>query len=299
MKSPSVTFGLPVYNGELYLRACLESLLAQTFTDFEIIISDNCSTDQTESISHEYAQKDPRIKYFRQSTNLGAAGNFQKVFALGQGYYFKWVAYDDLHSPVFLERCITVLEAQKDVVLCFGGTVIIDAQGEKVADYHDLLKIDSPYPSIRFQHFLRELGLCNSMFGLFRREQLGCTPLIAKFVASDVTMLAELALMGKYYFVPETLFYRRVHAQASASANPNLSGLSSWYDPKNEGRLVLPTWTHFRKYFGAILRVPMSISEKIKCFKALISWAYFEVQDLKQESKVAVFWFWNKKIVRH
>ena len=296
MITPSVSLGLPVYNGEAYLAKCLDALLAQTYTDFELIISDNCSTDKTESICREYAKRDTRIAYYRQKTNLGAAGNFQKVFTLSKGKYFKWVAYDDLHAPQFLERCVNILDTKPEVILCFGDTMIIDAQGKETEMYHDKLHLDSPFPSERFKHFLAELGLCNAMFGLIRKEPLGKTPLIAKFVASDVILLAELSMRGQFYFVRETLFYRRLHAQASGPAHPTLSSLAAWYDPKHNGKLTLPTWTHFRKYLGAIRRVPMSILEKSKCLKILLIWVYYEFQNLKQESQFAFFWFWRQKI---
>ena len=100
---PSVSIGMPVFNGERTLLAALDSLLAQSFTDFELIISDNASTDQTESICREYAARDNRIRYVRQGTNIGAAANFKFVLAEARGEYFMWAACDDMRSPNFVE----------------------------------------------------------------------------------------------------------------------------------------------------------------------------------------------------
>ena len=114
---PRVTIGLPVYNGQNYLVETLESLLAQTYTDFELVISDNASTDRTEAICRQYAAGDARIRYYRNDENIGASANYNRAFELGRGEYFKWAAHDDLLAPTYLERCVEVLDANPDVVL--------------------------------------------------------------------------------------------------------------------------------------------------------------------------------------
>ena len=105
-----VSIGMPVYNGEKFIREALDSLLAQTFTDFELIISDNASTDSTEAICREYAAKDARIRYIRHSENKGPAANFQFVLDGAVGKYFMWAAADDVWHPTFVAKCCTALE---------------------------------------------------------------------------------------------------------------------------------------------------------------------------------------------
>src|ERR1700693_4622631 len=107
---PMVSIGLPVYNGEVYLRQALDSILAQTFSDFELVISDNASTDSTEVICREYAAVDSRIRYRRQTRNRGVTWNFRQVVLLSSGKYFLWTSCDDLLAPNYVERCIEVLE---------------------------------------------------------------------------------------------------------------------------------------------------------------------------------------------
>ena len=104
--APKVSIGMPVYNGEKYIREALDSLLAQTFTDFELIISDNASTDGTEAICREYAARDPRIRYVRQSENRGPTANFHFVLDEAVGEYFMWAAYDDLWGNHFLAQAL-------------------------------------------------------------------------------------------------------------------------------------------------------------------------------------------------
>ena len=102
-KVPQVSIGMPVYNGEPFISEALDSLLDQTFTDFELIISDNASTDSTEAICRQYAAKDSRIRYVRQAENLGAPANFQFVLDQAVGKYFMWAAADDLQTPNYIE----------------------------------------------------------------------------------------------------------------------------------------------------------------------------------------------------
>ena len=118
MNTPKVSIGLPVYNGEPFLSETIDAILAQTFKDFELIICDNASTDDTERICRRYAARDKRISYYRQHHNIGAAGNFNRVFNLSSGEYFKWAAHDDLIAPEYLARCVEILERDRSVVLC-------------------------------------------------------------------------------------------------------------------------------------------------------------------------------------
>lgn len=104
--NPKVSIGMPVYNGEKSIREALDSLLAQTFTDFELIISDNASTDGTEAICREYVERDPRIRYVRQSENRGPIANFQFVLEEAVGEYFMWAAHDDERESFFVRFCV-------------------------------------------------------------------------------------------------------------------------------------------------------------------------------------------------
>ncbi|WNC85999.1 glycosyltransferase family 2 protein [Thermosynechococcus sp. QKsg1] len=113
---PKVSIGMPVYNGAKFIREALDSLLAQTFTDFELIISDNASTDETEAICREYAAKDKRIRYVRQAQNLGAMANFKYVLDEARGEYFMWAAHDDLWESDYLMNATSIL---KDISLSF------------------------------------------------------------------------------------------------------------------------------------------------------------------------------------
>ncbi len=127
--TPRVSVGLAVYNGENYLREAIDSILAQTFTDFELILSDNASTDKTQEICLEYAAKDKRIRYYRNDQNIGGIRNQIRTVELSRGEYYKLAAHDDVCAPDFLEKCVEVLDRDPSVVLCYPKTKIIDENG--------------------------------------------------------------------------------------------------------------------------------------------------------------------------
>ena len=263
---PRVSVGLPVFNGEDYLAEALDSILAQIYPDFELIISDNASTDRTQEICKAYAAKDPRIRYYRNEQNLGAAKNYNRVFELSSGEYFKWVAHDDLCAPEFLERCIEVLDHEPTVVLCYPRTDLIDARGEIQGKYADSLNLRSPKPHERFRQFFDTQGLCHAVFGVIRASVLKKTPLIGNYVASDRVLLGELALHGEFCELSEYFFYRRIHPQISTKANVTENEIAAWFDPGKRNKVLLPRWRRFFEYLRAIKRAPLSWSERVRCY---------------------------------
>src|SRR5262245_34908562 len=125
MRKPRVSIGLPVYNGQQFLEETLNSILAQTYTDFELIISDNASTDRTSEIARAYVAKDARVRYHRNENNLGVAGNYNGVFSLASGEYFKWAPADDTCLPNYLARCVEILDLDSTVVLAYPQTQFV------------------------------------------------------------------------------------------------------------------------------------------------------------------------------
>ncbi|MEZ5815617.1 MAG: glycosyltransferase family 2 protein [Hyphomicrobiaceae bacterium] len=213
-----VSLAVPVYNGQAYLAQTLDSLLAQTFPDFEIIITDNASTDATQEICQSYASRDRRIRYVRNDANLGAAGNFNRGFALSKGEFFKWCAHDDLLSPDFLERCVRALRDDPTAIIAHGRQQLIDAEGRTLSGTTgDLLDIsDATDPAERFGLVFRTQGFDAAMFGLFRSSMLARTSLHRPYYSSDIALLAECALLGRFT-ATEAVFYNREHAVRSVN----------------------------------------------------------------------------------
>ena len=241
MTTPIISIGVPVYNGERYLRATLDALLAQTFTRFELIISDNASTDGTQAVCLEYAAADARVRYYREPVNIGAPRNYQRVLERATAPYFKWANADDLVDPRLLERCLDVLERHPDVALAYARTRLIDADGARLSDYYDNLHLLDRSPAQRFVQVVDRLGYVNVIYGLMRRDVLRRTRLMGLYIGADVVFVAELALYGKLYEVPEILFSRRMHAGAYAELTDPVRRLQ-FYDPQTTRRVATFRW---------------------------------------------------------
>jgi glycosyltransferase involved in cell wall biosynthesis len=214
---PRVSVGIPVYNGERYVAQTIECIVAQSFRDFELIISDNGSSDRTRGICESYAARDARIRYYRNETNRGAAWNHNRVFELSSGKYFKWQCHDDLCHPQFLEKCVAVLDREPAVVLCYSQFVRIDAEGKQVEvkTYGWDPVASSPIPQDgrpheRFRAVIRRMNTCEEIYGVMRADVARQTRLIGSYTQSDANFLAELALRGRFCEIPEPLFYYRL-----------------------------------------------------------------------------------------
>ena len=147
---PTVSIGLPVFNGERYLDATIRSILDQSFTDLELIVCDNASTDATGDICARHAARDPRLLYHRQPRNLGAGPNYDDCFHRSRGRYFKWAAHDDLLAPDYLASAVAALEAAPDAVLCTTGITEIGPEGEELRRYANRFPgVDSPLAAQR------------------------------------------------------------------------------------------------------------------------------------------------------
>ena len=131
MEKVKVSIGMPIYNGEKYLSGALDSLLNQDFKDFEIIISDNASTDYTQRVCLDYSARDKRIKYYKSEVNKGAIWNFNQTFMLSRGEYFMWASCHDIWKPAYISRCVEVLEQESAVVLCYSSADCIGTDGKR------------------------------------------------------------------------------------------------------------------------------------------------------------------------
>ena len=271
MRKPRVALGLPVYNGERYLRKALDSILAQEFADFQLTISDNASTDGTAEICSEYARCDPRVRYFRSETNVGIAPNFQRVFHLSDGEYFKWVVHDDLCGSEFLRDCVDLLdEAPNSVVLVYPKSVQIDEDGNILGPYEDHLVAEEATPSRRLERVLRHSGLCYPALGLHRSSALAKTHLIEGFESSDVVLLAELAMMGQFRQIPRYLYQARVHRGTTFSQYQSKEKFDEKMDVANRGRYVMPRTRQFLEILRAISRVELRRADRLQCAACLM-----------------------------
>ncbi|MGA9115924.1 MAG: glycosyltransferase family 2 protein [Bacteroidota bacterium] len=289
---PKVTVGLPVYNGEQFLRQAVNSILGQTFTDLELVIFDNASADGTESICREYAARDARVRYYRNAANLGAGRNYNLTFEHAAGTYFKWAAHDDYLAPDFIRVCHDVLERNPDAALAFSRMVDVDEEGKVVASKPKSALPRSergghPVRHIRFHRLMQLDYDVEEIFGLVRSDLLRRTKLFLNYSDSDRTLLAELALYGTIHEVPEVLFFHRVHPESSVKVFPTREERMAWFDPRLAGRTVFPRHRQILEYFRVLCRVPLSAGDRLRCAAHVLDYARGQRGALRSEVRKA------------
>jgi glycosyltransferase involved in cell wall biosynthesis len=275
-KTPLLSIALPVYNGERYLAESLDALLAQTFTDFALIISDNASTDGTAEICQRYAAADPRIRYVRQPVNIGAAPNHNVTLDLARAPYFKWASDDDLYEPTLIARCLEVLQAEPDVVLAHAFEAFIDENGVLIDKVDYRLVTDDPDPAVRFRSLLCTFG-GDDFYGVMRTDLLRQVAQLNSYHNADRTFMAEIVLQGRFVQVPELLYYRRDHPGRAERA-PNVRARAANLDPRRASR-----WRHPRLrlhieyivgFFTGVWQSDISLRDRVRCTGIVVSWLF-------------------------
>jgi glycosyltransferase involved in cell wall biosynthesis len=283
---PKVSIGLPVYNGDNFLREALTSLVDQTFSDFEIVISDNGSDDDSLEICEEFAALDERIKLHRADVNRGGTWNFNRVLELSTGEYFRWAAHDDLIEPTYLERCVETLDAHPEAVLCHTRVEIIDEQGTRHGLYvGPPMRRGDDRVHVRFHDAATYGGRCHQIFGVMRRDALLSLPPYGDYGHADGVLLARLILLGTFIELDAPLQLMREHgAQASTSfgvkgdtARGETGGIDylawrEWFDPKYADSFGFPYWRIVGEYARSLIVVPdVSLVDRVRCLEGV--WA--------------------------
>lgn len=296
---PRVSIGLPVYNGANFLGHAIESVINQTFEDWELIISDNGSTDTTEEICVHYAKQDPRIRYVGSATNKGAAWNFNEVFYQSVGEYFRWLSHDDYLMPTLLEKSVAVLDSNPEYISCATATGAIDEGGYRILDdmpadrdlacqgltdeseRQRLVFSEMDCRAKRFYGVLLYSRRCNEVYGLIRRGVMEQTQLHPNYCGGEKVLLAEIALRGKIFELPELLFFVRWHTERFTS---NASTKEQAEHMATDTSRVFSLPHQYRATLGYLTlvgTVPMSIADRIRC---LVAWTRFTLQISKWTS---------------
>jgi glycosyltransferase involved in cell wall biosynthesis len=271
---PRVSIGLPVYNGQNYLAGSIEALLGQTYEDFELIISDNASTDGTADICSRYAEQDSRIRYVRQPRNIGCAPNHNFVIKQAKGELFKTASHDDLYARDLIGRCVAALDEYPQVVLAHSWSAVIDDSGAvtEVIDYP--VNTAAPRAPERLRSMLFD-GWGDDEGGVIRMDVLRRGSLHGSYHFSDRTFTAELALYGPFYMVPDWLYFRRHHA-GQGGKNADIRARCINLDPRRANRLRHPVARLYAEYIwgyvAAIQRAPLSPTDRRECYRLLARW---------------------------
>jgi glycosyltransferase involved in cell wall biosynthesis len=280
-RAPRVTIGLPVYNGEPFLVSTLESLLAQTFTDFEIVVCDNASTDGTAAIVQEYAAQDGRIRYDRNARNMGAVYNYNRTLALARGEYFKWSAADDVIRPEFLAQCVAALEADPALVMAYSRAAFIDEADRVIYRFEDVVQL-KPWPKKvipRAEQALAALFRDGSaahvlIFGLCRTDALRAMRPLGNYFGCDWPAVTELVLSGEIYEIPQVLSFYRRHQGSSSTyrRSPSAKAQQQFYDPSVSGRLrqEFQLRRRYLEVFRSIARANLPPAQRVRIAMAAI-----------------------------
>ena len=287
-----VSIGLPVYNGEAFVAEAIESILGQSFGDFDLIIADNASTDGTEALCQQYAARDTRVRYIRRAHNIGAARNFDSVYRMADAPYFKWAAHDDVLAPGFLATCVAALDADPDVVVAMPATELIDENGVPLTfspsrgGYVDASGICWPAlpekssdlasadPVARFAALVMHMILCVEIFGVMRRSAVADTLMQGSYLGSDKVMLAELCLRGRFWLGSEPMFFRRCHRRQYSVVGRSDRYRAEFWEGANAKALMhtlaVQKLIFFLDYCRRIARSPLTLAQRQACLRIVL-----------------------------
>jgi glycosyltransferase involved in cell wall biosynthesis len=270
---PMVSVGLPVYNGENYVAEAIESVLAQTFGDLELVIHDNASTDRTAEICQAYAARDRRVLYFRNPRNLGAAPNYNLAWSRARGRYFKWLAHDDRMLPDYLASTVRRLEETPDAVVCNSVIRYIDEQGEPIGIYNSgLAKASVGSPAARFRSLVLQSHSCVDFFGLIRREAMTDSLRHGVFHGADRAFIAQMALRGRLLQIDYPISEMREHPLRYTRRQSTSTERRAWHDASHRNKITFPVWRLYREYLKMVGTAPLSTADRLRCYGVLAQW---------------------------
>ena len=273
--APRLSIGLPVYNGDRYLAKSLNALLGQSYEDFELVISDNASTDDTSEICRDYESQDARIRYCRQPRNIGSSPNHNFVVEAARGELFKWASYDDLYARELLERCVDALDEHPDAVLAHSWTANIDETDAVFAAPEYPLTTDAPTAPERFRSILFGSG-GDDIYAVIRTSILRRILPQDSYHHAENPVVAALSLYGRFVQVPDRLYFRRDHPQQAERSCTTMRARCANMDPRRASRLRHPVARLYGEYLWgyvtAIHRAPLTSVERRECYGHLTRW---------------------------
>lgn len=264
---PTVSLGMPVRNGAATIARAIESVQAQTFEDWELLISDNLSTDETTAICARYAESDHRIRHVPTGRDLAQNENFCEAFRLARGEYFRWYGDDDWLEPEYLELSLQALGSRPDAVLCttLQQYHASDGPWEVVDRITELGNVDSNDPVERIRQLFRlfntgDLRGIDPVYSLVRREVMATTSLMAPYRFGDFIFCCEMAVKGRFVHVPRLLAHRQLAEQISnRAAMRRFTGKSGWRNYVQREISLIRVWERTAPHLGRRSRVRLAL----------------------------------------
>jgi glycosyltransferase involved in cell wall biosynthesis len=276
--------GLAVYNGEEFLAEAIESILAQTYTDFELIICDNASTDSTPDICRRFEAADKRVRYYRNLVNIGGVNNETLTFKLARSELFRLAAHDDVWEPELLQRCVEALDADPDAIAAYTASKRIDEHGAVHGERRQGKGL-SHRSWERFGDFPWRDHDSEATYALMRRVVVQQVRPQGNYGHSDRVWLTELAVRGRFVEVPEPLFRKRYHPK---NAYIDIRKRIAWFNPQWRGRVSLPYWAELFDYVRVLREAPISARDKARCVPTVVHWSFRFSKNLAKDLAMAV-----------
>ena len=234
-KAPIVSIGMPVYNGGELLKLAIESLLKQEFTDFELIITDNASTDNTEETCQSYAKQDSRIKYIRRDKNYGASNNSILAYRQSVGKYYVFASHDDQWHPRFVSSCIKILDEKPNAVLAVPALQFLNPfNGTFCEQHYPPLHTEGLNTRSKVAAIFNETNIGFNIYGMFRKSALSKINIELDCYGADVVILMQMIFLGDVIFIPQKLFYYRLNNKSAQEQMDSIRKIS------NEKHLTKP-----------------------------------------------------------
>ena len=268
--TPRVSFALPVRNGGDKIRRCLDSLLAQDFEDFEIVISDNASTDGTQDVIREYAARDSRVRPFLNERDVGQIENFNRVVHIARGEYFRWIGADDWIEPEYASSCIAILDHDPGAIAVTNFIrIYVDDKPTRSDEYFGEL-LESERPERRFTRMLWTFHAGDSiyepLYSMIRRSVLLSTSLVRMMVKADRILASELSLLGRFHHHHACLTHRWKPSGVTVHSEEYLKR----YRPDRSAELQSTPWRQARVLMSVIRDAPLTTRQRLVCMKAVV-----------------------------
>jgi glycosyltransferase involved in cell wall biosynthesis len=272
---PLVSIGMPIYNEGPYLRKALDSLLGQEYRHIEVIITDNASRDDTESICREYAARDGRVRYVKNETNVGAIENFNLAFRLSTGDYFMWASGHDLRTAGYVSKCVEVMERDRGVVLCYPEVAHIDLDGnvyEVCSDFQTTFH--RPTDKVgRLMCFLYSICPPDVIHGVVRRGAVDNLMRFEYVWIPDYLILIRLCLAGSFAQVRGEFLYVRILRGAVETDDDRLKRYQRTFFPGGTPpRRWFPYWGLVRGCLASVSRERIPLGRKVALYVGLLLW---------------------------
>jgi len=262
-----VSIGMPVYNEENFVEQAIISILDQDYTNFELIISDNASTDQTKEICLKYSKKDSRIWFYSRDTTTDATTNFNYIASIAKGDFFMWASGHDMRHPTFVSRCVATFEKSDSIVLCYSDATWIDEDGNNIGNEQSDIDTVGMKRMERLNKVFWNLGYAYPIYGLFRKDLLDTILPSQRVLGGDIILLNELAAIGEFVRIPESLFYIR-----------KLSDYGDWHTyfqkslniKLNRKKAISLYFEFIIKYYQALSKHAQSPIEKLMIIRIIL-----------------------------